>query len=487
MKPWCGYVRVSHVGERGGDSFRSPEDQAASIEAWARARGEKVALLEPELDASGGDDSRPILTHAIEAIEAGTYRGLVVAYLSRASRSVRHLLELWDRIEVAGGQVVAVSENIDTSTPAGRLTRTMLAAIAEHELDLHRERFEDLRASATARGIWQRRQTPLGYSRDPETRRLVPDEDAGLVKAAFARAANDEPIVQIAADLGMSNQGCRHLLRNRVYLGELRVGENVNASAHPAILTEGEFLAAQRERRSRGARVYQQRAMLAGLIRCEGCGHVMPRGTVVNKSRRYPSYSCSRQHSAGMCPAPASVLASVVHPIVEQVALQALADVAAEPVSDGSAIAEARDELVAAESEMAAYVTAVSAADIGPEAFSEGASVRRARVEAAQAAVRDLQGAPVANAAGAVERWPDLDDEHRNQVLCGLLEAVVIRRGRIPGADKVRVFKHGAGILPAYRGGGEALPITTLPFPDYPDPRVLWLELPHDPGESVGG
>lgn len=474
-KPWCGYIRVSHVGERSGDSFRSPEDQDASIRAWANARNENVVMLPAELDASGGDRDRPILTEAVKAIEAGQYKGLVVAYLSRASRSVRHLLELWDRIEQAGGQVVAVSENIDTSTPAGRLTRTMLAAIAEHELDLHRERFEDLRASATERGIWQRRQTPLGYARNPDTRKLIPDEDAKRVKAAFKRAASGDPIVQIAADLGMSNQGTRHLLRNRVYLGELTVGQHTNPAAHPPLVTEKVWNAAQRKsRRPRASNSYKERAMLAGLIRCEGCGHVMARGTVKNKAKTYPSYSCSRQHSAGMCPAPASVLASVVHPYVEQVALRELQAVAAEPAPDITGIEEAQAVLLAAETELAAYLTAVSAAEVGAEVFAEAATIRRERVNEAKLALQRFRSDDLADAEDLLAQWDKLGDAHRNKVLCGLLEAVVIRRGRIPAADKIRVFKNGSGILPPNPGGERALPITRLPFPDDGDPSALW-------------
>jgi len=473
MSSWCGYVRVSHVGERSGDSFRSPEDQTASIQAWAKTRGETVVMLPPELDASGGDSSRPILTEAVEAIEAGTYKGLVVAYLSRASRSVKHLLELWDRIETAGGQVIAVSENIDTSTPAGRLTRTMLAAIAEHELDLHRERFEDLRASATQRGIWQRRQTPLGYDRDPDTRKLVPNKDAKLVKRAFKRAANRDPVTHIAAELGMSNQGCRGLLRNRVYLGELKVGQHVNPDAHPAILTEQEFNAAQIDRSKPRKRVNHQRALLAGIIRCQGCGHAMTRSVTVTKYGRYESYSCSKQHSAGMCPAPASVLSSIVHPYVEAAALTKLAAIDADPISDGSDIIELRQELTDAETELAAYLTAVSAADIGPEAFNEGASIRRARIIEAKTAVQAAENTDLAATEEVLKLWPTLNEEHRNRVLCGLLEAVVVKRGKIPAAEKIRVFGHGAGILPAYKGGGTALPITELPFPNDTDPRVL--------------
>lgn len=474
VKPWCGYVRVSHVGERSGDSFRSPEDQTATIKAWAQARGETVVMLPAELDASGGDDTRPILTEAVEAIEAGQYRGLIVAYLSRASRSVRHLLELWDRIEKAGGQVVAVSENIDTSTPAGRLTRTMLAAIAEHELDLHRDRFEELRASATERGIWQRRQTPLGYDRDPDTRKLTPNSDAKLVKRAYSRAASGDPIVHIAAELKMSNQGLRHLLSNRVYLGELKVGRHVNPDAHPAILTEAQWNAAQRTKtKGRRQRKNTEPALLAGIIRCEACGHVMPRGVVRNRNKDYPSYSCTRQHSAGMCPAPASVLASVVHPYVEAAVLREIQDSAADRVSDGNTLKEAQAAVTEAETELAAYLSAISAADVGPEAFTGGASQRKARVDIAKAELAAISATSVTDAPDLIDAWPNMAVKDRNHVLRSVLEAVVVRRGRIAAEEKIRVFRYDAGILPVYRGGSEALPITELPFPDDTDPRVI--------------
>src|SRR5919199_1543363 len=245
--PWAGYIRVSHVGGREGERFRSPKEQADRIEAWARSRGEEVVLLAPELDESGGRVDRPILTEAVAGIERGRYRGLVVAYLSRASRSVKHLLDLWERIETAGGEGVAVAESIDTPTPAGRLTRTVLAAIAEHELDLHRERFEELRRIATANGIWQRRQAPLGYRRDPHTRRLVPDENARRVRSAFRSRAQGRSILQIARELGRTPSGARNLLRNRVYLAEL-VKLEPRASSGPRVdELRAELRAAQRE------------------------------------------------------------------------------------------------------------------------------------------------------------------------------------------------------------------------------------------------
>lgn len=479
VKPWAGYVRVSHVGGRGGDSFRSPDDQRREIEAWARRRGEPLIMLDPELDESGGRADRPVLMAAVAGIEAGHYRGLVVAYLSRAGRSVRHMLELWERIERCGGEIHAVAESIDTSTPAGRLTRTMLAAIAEHELDLHRERFAALRASATAAGIWQRRQTPRGYRRDPQTRRLVPDADAGLVRDAFRARATGTPLAVIADRLGMSPSGARQLLANTVYLGELRVGEHVNPAAHPPLVDRDAWMAAQHQRTARPARSTAAPALLAGLTRCCGCGHVMSRrrGEVL-------IYSCARLHSAGRCPDPATITARIIEDHVEEIALAALAATRASASTHDREIRQARSALADAERELGAYLAAVSAADVGAEAFGRGAKARRDRVETArQQVARLLAAAPAQALTGdVIELWDRIEMRQRNHLLRGLIETVLVERsggrGRIrPVADRVRVIALGAGLAQPYQGGGSALPIRRIRLPDRDDPVVLRVDL----------
>jgi DNA invertase Pin-like site-specific DNA recombinase len=146
--------------------------------------------MPPELDVSGGLplERRPSLLAAVEGVERGEFAGIIVAYLSRLGRNVREQLRAWDRVEAAGGRIIVVREGIDTSTPAGRMHRTILLAIAENEREQHVERFEERRRKATEAGIWQRRQTPLGYDRDERTRRLVANDDAPRVRAAFRPA-----------------------------------------------------------------------------------------------------------------------------------------------------------------------------------------------------------------------------------------------------------------------------------------------------------
>jgi site-specific DNA recombinase len=456
------------------------------MRSWAHRREEPIVLLEPELDESGGRRDRPILATAVETIERGEARGLVVAYLSRASRSTRHLLELWDRIEAAGGELHAVAENIDTKTPAGRLTRTMLAAIAEHELDVHRERFEAQRASATARGIWQRRQTPLGYQRDRSTRRLVPDSNADRVRRAFLDRLGGTSLSQIARNLGLTRSGARMLLRNRVYLGELSVGIHTNASAHPAIVTEDEWLAVQRIRSLRPARSSGPVALLGGLVRCASCGHVMSRTT---GGGGYV-YACHRQHSAGRCPRPAAVTLDTLDPHVAAIALDELAKLKATAARSDREIAAARAALQAAEAELAAYLEGVAAAGLASGQYAEGARRRKEELERAHEHLGDLLGRQEGVVDGAPRKvWERLDVDRRNRLLRGLIDCVIVapagRGVRVPVSDRTRVIAHGSGLIEPYRGGGRPLPIQSLAFPDADDPVVLGMHLSQDLLEDV--
>ena len=82
-----GYVRVSRVGGREGDSFISPPLQREQIEAVARREGLEVVEVLEELDASGGDNTRPLWNRAIEMVESGEVAGIAVWNLSRFSRS----------------------------------------------------------------------------------------------------------------------------------------------------------------------------------------------------------------------------------------------------------------------------------------------------------------------------------------------------------------------------------------------------------------
>ena len=475
MRPWAGYVRVSFVGGRSGDSFRSVEDQNDEIRKWAAREGREVIILEPELDGKSNDPNRVILNQAVQGVRDGRYEGVVTAYLSRAARDLRLTLDLWHDVEEAGGLVACATVNIDSSTIEGRLTRNILASVDQAQREQLAASFERQTASATERGIWQRRQTPTGYRKDPETRRLIPDEDAVKVRRAFRDRAAGRPITEIAADLGLTPSGARHLLRNRVYLGELRVRSYVNENAHPALISLEDFEAAQRARVTRAARSEQPPALLAGLVRCAGCGHVMSRnagggGRVV--------YGCSIHKSAGRCPEPASITVARLDQFMGPLVVNELVAVAAEASEDTGALDAARAGLLAAQQDLARFLEVTGSAGLDADTLAVGVQQRQRAIRDADDLVSDLtarQRVPVVSDPQAL--WDSLDVGERAQLLRGLVEAVVVRKVGRGGpltlvADRVRVVRLGAGLFSAKAGSERALALRGV-WPAADDPRVV--------------
>jgi DNA invertase Pin-like site-specific DNA recombinase len=477
-KPLAAVVRVSHMGDRkaGAPNVHADREQVEDVRAEAERMRVPLRLLPPELDVSGGVPlkDRPSLRDAVEGVEAGRYSGIIVSYLSRLGRSVREQLAVWDRVESAGGRIVVVRERIDTSTPNGRYVRTILLANAERELEEYAERFANLREWATSAGIWQHRQTPRGYSRDPNTRRLVPDELADEVRRAFARRGASESILAIAHDLTMTPNGVRALLRNRVYLGELRVGRHVNPSAHPPLVTEDMWLAAQRARAPRPPRSDEPVALLAGLVRCASCGHLMTRG----RSGGQRTYTCPTHHSAGTCPRPAAITLHLLDDHVSAIALAELAHFRASATGSDRPLRSARRAVREAEQELAAYLDAVAAAGLSPGQYADGARKRREAIEEARERLATLLERERTKVDGdPLTAWRKMNQAQRNRLLRSLIEAVIVvpvgRGRRVPVDERARVVGHGAGLVERYRGGGVPLPIRALDFPDRDDPIVL--------------
>jgi site-specific DNA recombinase len=447
--------------------------------------------MEPELGVSGGlpVEGRPSLRRAVEGVEQGEYSGIVVAYLSRLGRNLPEQLRVWDRVQAAGGQIVTIREGIDTSTASGRLHRNLLLSIDTHEREQHAERFEERRRAATESGIWQRRQTPRGYRRDPGTRRLVPSRHAGSVEKAFREYLQGATIAEVSRRLGMTPSGARQLLRNRVYLGELRVGRHLNPAAHPPLIDHETFEAA-RHKLDAGVRPPRSKsgpALLAGLVRCASCGHLMTR----TRSRGEFTYACPSQHSEKRCPAPPAVMARRLDSFVEPVALGELRRLTVRSHA-GNRVAQARARLERAERELEAYLVAVTAADVGPTAFAAGARERRKAVDDAEAALRDEQGRQPALPAAATgaDFWADLDAHERNALLRSLLAAVVVRpvgRGHVvPIAERARILAYGTSVPLPKRRGGEAGGIVPIPFPDADNPGVLGMSAIENPSQSSG-
>lgn len=114
---------------------------------------------------SGRLDSRPEFDRLKRDMAAGKVDELYVVKLDRLGRSASSILEFFARAERDGVRLVVLDQQIDTSTPVGRLVRTVLAAMAELEADLIRERTREAMAALKAGTRQTKTGRPVGRPR----------------------------------------------------------------------------------------------------------------------------------------------------------------------------------------------------------------------------------------------------------------------------------------------------------------------------------
>ena len=131
-----GYARVS-TGEQTLD---------LQLDALAKAGCQKTYTE----TASGAKAERPVLQEVLSYLGAGDT--LVVWRLDRLGRSLRHLIETVAALAERGIGFKSLTEQIDTTTPNGKLVFHVFGALAEFERDLIRERTHAGLRSARARG-----------------------------------------------------------------------------------------------------------------------------------------------------------------------------------------------------------------------------------------------------------------------------------------------------------------------------------------------
>lgn len=137
MKAVVGYTRVSTEGQ--AIDGVSLDVQKARIGAWAASSGAEVASVHSDAVSGSKAANRPGLQEALA--EVCRCKGVLVVFsLSRLARSTKDALAIAERLDRAGADLVSLSEQIDTTSAAGKMVFRMLAVLAEFERDLISER-----------------------------------------------------------------------------------------------------------------------------------------------------------------------------------------------------------------------------------------------------------------------------------------------------------------------------------------------------------
>lgn len=223
-----GYIRVSTV-EQAREGFSIPA-QRRRIEAYCEAQGWQLVEVFADEGLSGASIDRPEFTRMLDAVLGDGVTKVVFVKLDRLGRCAWQLGQVREQLEARGVGVVSITEQFDTSTSIGRFFWTMLAAFAEFERDLIRERTAAGREEKARRGVgWVSGRVPYGYALlDGE---LVPDPETGeVVERIFrmaARGASNARIVSALNREGVASPGgeqwdaqaVRRILRRPIYGG----------------------------------------------------------------------------------------------------------------------------------------------------------------------------------------------------------------------------------------------------------------------------
>jgi DNA invertase Pin-like site-specific DNA recombinase len=134
---------------------------------------------------------RPGMQEALELLDRGAADALIVATLSRATRSTADAAALLERAQRNGWRLVALDLGVDMTTPAGELVASGMAAVAQWERRASGERTRVALASKKAQGFRLGRPRILS---DAIRSRIVADRRNGLTLAGIADQLNTEGI-----------------------------------------------------------------------------------------------------------------------------------------------------------------------------------------------------------------------------------------------------------------------------------------------------
>lgn len=432
-----GVVRVSRVGDRDGDRFVSPSEQAERIRTACEQAGLELRETLEEMNVSGGAplDRRSGLRRAVELVESGEAEVVVVAYFDRLVRSLAVQQQVVERVENAGGAIIAVDVGEVRADTASRwLSSTMLGMVSEYHRRVTAERTEDAKRRAVARGVAPFPRIPPGYRRGVDGALEVHPGEASAVCRAFemrARGATVAAVRQHLRENGItrSYHGTLSLLKSRVVLGELAFGSLSNPASHPAIVDHATWARVQDSRVSRGRKSKSDRLLARlGVLRCGTCGAKMVVGT--SHHSKYFLYRCP---PTGDCPRRVTIGAERVEATVIG-AVQRLLEGVSGSASIVDGLEDARRALGRAEADLDAAVAAFSGLDDLESARARLLDFRSVRDQARAQAERLAAASRPAVTVSAGD-WGDLTlDEQR-----ALVVAVIDRVDVAPGRDRDRV------------------------------------------------
>lgn len=310
--------------------FNSLDAQRESCEAFIKSQAHQSWVLVDTFEDggfTGASMERPGFRQLMQAVDEGHIDIVVVYKVDRLSRSLFDFVKVMERFTRREVAFVSVTQNFSTADAMGRLTLNMLMSFAEFERAMIIERTRDKMAAARRKGKWTGGHVPLGYE-VLSKRLVVNEEEAWLVGEIYRRYLEDGAsalsLVQWLNGAPEPTHGNRikprkapwtqalvlHVLRNRLYLGEVHSHGVYYPGEHPALIDRETFervqqkLAPQNRYREGRSRRVQPIYILRGILTCAACGKAMTTASSHRKGGVFRYYRCSTRNHQGRkaCP-----------------------------------------------------------------------------------------------------------------------------------------------------------------------------------------
>lgn len=304
------YPRVS-TSEQAQHGY-SIGEQIERMEKYCDAMGWKIYDTYTDAGFSGGSMERPGLQRMIRDVKKKKVDKIIVYKLDRLSRSQKDTLELIEDVFLANGvDFISISENFDTATPFGKAMIGILAVFAQLEREQIKERMTMGKIARGKKGYFMGGHSPIGYTYT-DGKLIVDEFEAVLVRKVFEMAAQNESIKGIVRKMNLAGMTHKygdwntptlyHLLRQRTYIGEIRMNGEWYKGQHEPILSKELFDSAQKvldkrtENFSKDRRSGNLNSFLGGLLYCGKCLAKYTRSTkhyiIKGKSYHYVYYEC---------------------------------------------------------------------------------------------------------------------------------------------------------------------------------------------------
>ena len=336
------YCRLSQDDGIEGDS-NSIQNQKSILRKFAEDHHFPSPCFYVDDGFSGGNFQRPAFQQMISDMENGEIGIIVTKDLSRLGRNQLHTgLYIEERFPMFGVRYIAINDNVDTDSSESNDLMPFKNLFNEWFIrDTSRKIRAVLKAKAEC-GEWLGTRAPYGYRKDPDTKKLIVDEDAAvIVRRIFAMCAGGSGPSQIARILkkeqiltptmyaytrygithtcldtahpyNWSDSAIANLLENEIYLGNTvnmkystksykdkrRVEHSreeclVFENTHPALITREVWDVVQRVRKNkRRLTKMEEQSKYSGLVFCADCGSNMVLHRAHTMSASYNHFTC---------------------------------------------------------------------------------------------------------------------------------------------------------------------------------------------------